>query len=92
MKSIKAVILAGGSGTRLWPLSRKQLPKQFIKLVGENVLIESTIDRLNVKKNDVLVVTNKQHATGEAYNILSKYEMLLEPPPLRLLWSDKRFN
>ncbi len=81
MKNIKAVILAGGSGTRLWPLSRKQLPKQFIKLIGEDELIKSTIDRLqpHVTNDDVLVITNKQHATGEAYNILSKYKMLLEP-------------
>ncbi|MBT8339960.1 MAG: mannose-1-phosphate guanylyltransferase/mannose-6-phosphate isomerase [Desulfatitalea sp.] len=40
------VILAGGSGTRLWPLSRKRYPKQFMQLVDEHSLLQSTITRL----------------------------------------------
>jgi len=78
---INAVILAGGSGTRLWPLSRLQLPKQFLKLYGDEVLLEATISRISdyVLKNDVLVVTNEQHAKGEAYDMLSAYQTLLEP-------------
>ena len=40
------VILAGGSGTRLWPLSRKLLPKQFISLVNETSLFQDTLLRL----------------------------------------------
>lgn len=42
-----AVIVAGGSGTRLWPLSRKDLPKQMQSLVGEHSLLEDTIERLD---------------------------------------------
>ncbi len=42
-----AVIVAGGSGTRLWPLSRKDLPKQMQSLVGEHSLLEDTIGRLD---------------------------------------------
>ena len=36
------VIMAGGSGTRLWPLSRSQYPKQFLKLLGDNTLLQGT--------------------------------------------------
>lgn len=47
MKSkIIPVILAGGSGTRLWPLSRKSYPKQFSKLIGETSLFQQTAKRL----------------------------------------------
>ena len=77
----KAVILAGGSGTRLWPLSRLQLPKQFLKLQNEKSLLESTVDRLSplIEGSDILVVTGVEHAQGEAYNSLQPYETLLEP-------------
>lgn len=43
---IRAVVLCGGSGTRLWPLSRAQYPKQFLPLVGENSLLQATLLRL----------------------------------------------
>ncbi len=41
-----ALILAGGGGTRLWPLSREEVPKQFLKLTGEDSLLQTTIKRL----------------------------------------------
>ena len=43
---IQPVILAGGSGTRLWPLSREQHPKQLLNLVADNTLLEATSRRL----------------------------------------------
>ena len=46
MVDIKPVILAGGNGSRLWPLSRTQYPKQFLKLIGDSTLLQSTILRL----------------------------------------------
>ena len=54
------VILAGGGGTRFWPLSRKELPKQLLNLTGKDLMVNETIDRLagNVAKEDILVVTN----------------------------------
>ncbi|WP_145203428.1 sugar phosphate nucleotidyltransferase [Sphingobium sp. B2] len=44
---ITPVILAGGSGTRLWPLSRKSYPKQFVPLVGDTTLFQSVARRLS---------------------------------------------
>ena len=78
---ITAVILAGGSGTRLWPLSRMQLPKQFLRLQGEKTLLDATVHRLAplIQEQDVLVVTGAEHAKGEAYNSLQQYQTLLEP-------------
>jgi len=79
--TIKAIVLAGGSGSRLWPLSRQQLPKQFLKLEGEVSLLEATIQRLHpmLTDSDVWVVTGEAHAVGEAYSELVKYNRILEP-------------
>ena len=41
------VILSGGSGTRLWPLSHKEYPKQYLPLAGDNTMLQETILRLN---------------------------------------------
>jgi mannose-1-phosphate guanylyltransferase/mannose-6-phosphate isomerase len=46
MSTLYPVLLAGGSGTRLWPLSRKSYPKQFSKLIGEKTLFQSSAQRL----------------------------------------------
>lgn len=46
-KHIHPVLLCGGSGTRLWPLSRKSFPKQFAKLMGEHSLFQSSVQRLS---------------------------------------------
>jgi len=78
---VRAVILAGGSGSRLWPLSRQQLPKQFLRLDGAHTLLQETIFRLQplVSADAVLIVTGEEHAKGEAYHALSPYQTLLEP-------------
>ena len=46
MKVISPILLAGGSGTRLWPLSRKSYPKQFSKIIGNISLFQSSAKRL----------------------------------------------
>lgn len=62
-QKIVPVILAGGSGTRLWPLSRKSSPKQFIKLIGNHSLFQQTL--LRVKEipsvDEILIVINQDH-------------------------------
>jgi molybdopterin-guanine dinucleotide biosynthesis protein A len=57
-----ALILAGGSGQRFWPISRDALPKQLLKLFGEKTLLELTIERLDgfVPKENILILTNQQ--------------------------------
>lgn len=57
-----ALILAGGSGQRFWPISRDAQPKQLLKLFGDKTLLELTIDRLDgfVPKENILILTNKQ--------------------------------
>lgn len=58
------VIMAGGGGTRFWPLSRKALPKQFLNLTGNDLLLNETIDRLAkvVDKGHIYTVANQSHA------------------------------
>lgn len=62
MPSLYPVILAGGSGTRLWPLSRKNYPKQFLNLQGEWSLLQQTVLRArDLASKDLLIVSNDAH-------------------------------
>ncbi|MGL4462412.1 MAG: mannose-1-phosphate guanylyltransferase, partial [Planctomycetia bacterium] len=60
---LHALIMAGGSGTRFWPLSRKNRPKQFLALHGERTLLQQAFDRIEalVGSSGVLVVTGAAH-------------------------------
>ena len=56
------VILAGGSGTRLWPLSRKNFPKQFLRLNGEQSLLQQTMQRVALLPlENSIIVSNEAH-------------------------------
>jgi mannose-1-phosphate guanylyltransferase len=68
MRGVYIVILAGGGGTRLWPLSRPETPKPFLPLLGDFSLLQRTVDRiaghddLPVRPDDVCVVTDRRYA------------------------------
>ena len=58
MMKILPVLLAGGSGTRLWPLSREQYPKQFLRLSGDMTLLQQsafTVDVLDRRMGGILI-------------------------------------
>lgn len=61
MTTITPVILCGGSGTRLWPLSRKSFPKQFVPLVGGKSLLQLTAERLAALGPRMMAVAAEEH-------------------------------
>jgi mannose-1-phosphate guanylyltransferase/mannose-6-phosphate isomerase len=73
---VKALVLAGGSGTRLWPLSRKNYPKQFLKLNSDKSLLQQTVERLLkvYSPEDIVVMTNKKYK----FHVLSDMNALSE--------------
>lgn len=77
---MKAIILAGGSGTRLWPLSRKNYPKQFLKLNGDRSLLQQTVERLlrAMPAEDIILMTNSDYK----FHVLSDLNSLSLSVPL----------
>jgi mannose-1-phosphate guanylyltransferase len=77
------VIMAGGSGSRLWPLSRSLYPKQFLALTGEQTMLQETLQRLsNLDVNAPLVICNEEHRfiVAEQLRALDKTgSIILEP-------------
>jgi len=71
---MKCIILAGGSGTRLWPLSRKNYPKQFLKFSSKNSLLQETAERLLkvFSPEDIIVMTNSEYK----FHVLSDLNVL----------------
>jgi mannose-1-phosphate guanylyltransferase len=76
-------ILAGGEGTRLWPLSRSRRPKQLLRLVGQRSLIQQTVDRLLplVDPARILVITEHSHADDLATQLpeVPRSNIVVEP-------------
>jgi len=78
---VKSIVLAGG--IRLWPLSRQQLPKQFLKLMGEESLLAAIISRLSpmVAQDDVLTVAKNESTyipIGEKHRLANKGKIPLQ--------------
>lgn len=82
---ITPVVLSGGFGTRLWPLSRTKLPKQFHKLYSKKSMLQETllrVDKLNLSKP--MIVCNDLHkfiVKDQMLEINKKCNILLEPYP-----------
>jgi len=80
---MKAIVLAGGSGERFWPLSTLETPKQFLRLFGNRTLIEETCHRLfqRFDPNDVLIITSTDHVrrTRELVPELPEKNIIGEP-------------
>jgi mannose-1-phosphate guanylyltransferase len=80
-----AVIMAGGGGVRLWPLSRQKTPKQVLKFIGERSLFQLAVDRLSglFDLEKIYVVTNEQQAPMlmEQAEIIPADHFLIEPQP-----------
>ena len=80
---MKVLILAGGRGTRLWPLSRKQKPKQFQKLMGEKTMLQETVARLlpEFSLRDIFISTNKEYVNEIKLELpeISEKNIIAEP-------------
>ena len=90
---MQPVILSGGSGTRLWPLSREAFPKQFLPLTGEHTMLQDTVRRLDgleaehprlgVGVMEPIVVCNEAHRflVAEQFRMLARRPsaIILEP-------------
>jgi mannose-1-phosphate guanylyltransferase/mannose-6-phosphate isomerase len=83
------VILCGGSGARLWPLSRQTYPKQFLDFCGDKTLFQQTLERVKLLKTknieflDTLIVTSEEHRFLVANQLkeieFENFKILLEP-------------
>lgn len=91
---ITPVILCGGSGTRLWPLSRQYYPKQFLKLAGDETLFQQSISRLiglatkHLQIEEILIITNESHR----FIVLEQIKFMNLTVPIRILLEPKPRN
>jgi len=84
-KDVYFIILAGGNGTRLWPLSRREKPKQFIAVGTKETLIDQAIDRISslVPKENIWISTTKEHAENITRYAGNKIGNIVVEPGLR---------
>lgn len=86
---IQPVVLCGGSGTRLWPLSREKHPKQLLALISDDSLLQATVRRLdgleaggNIALNDPIVVSNEEYrfVIAEQMRVMGRHAMIVLEP------------
>jgi len=84
-----AIILAGGVGSRFWPLSRKVLPKQFLKILGKDTFFEATIRRVEeiIPRGNIFIVTNVIYS-----NEIKKESRKFKVPPENIILEPKPLN
>jgi mannose-1-phosphate guanylyltransferase/mannose-6-phosphate isomerase len=75
------VVIAGGSGTRLWPLSQSDRPKHLLSLTGEKSLLQNTVERARSIAETVYVITEESHSKEVAAQLpeLSTNQIIVEP-------------
>ena len=85
--NIYGVIMAGGGGTRFWPLSRKATPKQLLNLTGKGLMVNEAVDRLAfvADKSNIFIVTNVTQVPSmlEATKERLKADHILSEPSAR---------
>jgi|APSaa5957512493_1039668.scaffolds.fasta_scaffold02771_4 mannose-1-phosphate guanylyltransferase/mannose-6-phosphate isomerase len=92
--NITPVILCGGSGTRLWPISRKNFPKQFLNLVGDSTLFQQSLRRVialenkDFKIDEILIITNENHR----FLVLEQINNMNLTVPTRILLEPESKN
>jgi len=83
MMNTWALVMAGGQGTRLWPLSRKENPKQFLTLFGKKSLIENTVERVSkfVPQKRILIITGADcvKRVRKLFPKIPKHQIIGEP-------------
>lgn len=81
-----ALFIAGGSGTRLWPLSRVKTPKQLQPIIGEKPLISQTVERIRplIEPRDVWIITNREYTEEIALQVpaVPPGQIIAEPFPI----------
>lgn len=78
------VIMAGGGGTRFWPLSRQKTPKQLLNLSGKDLMVNEAIDRMStvIERNNIFIITSEVQASAmesATVNKILKKNILAEP-------------
>ena len=80
---IKTIVMAGGSGSRLWPLSRSLYPKQFLALTSDRTLLQATLNRVQaISPDNPMIICNEEHrfiVAEQTRQLDLSADILLEP-------------